>query len=57
MVDGPDGFRCQLNAKIMHMLEGTHSLIGGGGALMSLVDLCRAASKGVRVRDGEGGGQ
>ena len=40
----------------MHMLKGTHSLIKGGGALMSLVDLHRVVSEGVRVRSGKGGG-
>ena len=51
MVEGLDALQCQLNAKIMHVLEGTHSLIKGRGALMFLVDLCRVVGKEVRVRD------
>ena len=56
MVKGPDVLRCQLDAKIMCVLKGMHSLIKGKGALMSLVDLCRAVSEGVRVGSGKGGG-
>ena len=51
VVESLDALQCQLNAKIMRVLEGTHSLIKGRGALMFLVDLCRVVGKGVRVRD------
>ena len=55
MVESPNGFQCQLNAEIMCVLEGMHSLIEGRGALMSLIDLHRVVGKGVRVRDSKRG--